>query len=99
MRGLRTQESKKFNRFFQMIQDEAAKIQSVFFADCGEGNDLVTDTLECEDMRGWLIPDAQADEFEKIFLNSDVGDEWLDLMCWAEWEKQNDIISVKFNWY
>lgn len=99
MRGLRTQESEKFNKFFQMIQDKAAESDSVFFADCGEGNDIVLDDLEGEDMRGWLIPASQADGFEPLFLKHKVGDEWLDKICWAEWKLEDNKVTVGFNWY
>lgn len=99
MRGLRTQESEKFNKFFQMIQDEASKSDSIFFADCGEGNDIETADIECEDMRGWLIPKTQADTFEPLFLKHEVGDEWLDKICWAEWVMKDNKVSVSFNWY
>lgn len=98
MRGLRTQENEKFNRFFNIIQDEAAKTNSVFFLDCGEGNDIVTDNIEGEDLRGWLVPEKQADIFEPLFLKHKVGDEWLDNMCWAEWKMKNNKISISFNW-
>ena len=46
MKGLRSQESEKFNRFWDLVQDEAATQGCVFFGDCGEGRDLVTEELE-----------------------------------------------------
>ena len=60
MQGLRTQESDKFNKFFSLIQDEAKKHNAIFFADAGDGHDLETPELECEDMMGWLIPVVRA---------------------------------------
>ncbi len=35
MRGLKTQEGSKFEAFFSLVQQEAAKSHSVFFLDCG----------------------------------------------------------------
>lgn len=99
MRGLRTQEGEKFEKFFDIVQQKASQSESVFFLDAGEGNDFETETMEGENLRGWLIPKHQAAAFDKLFKDFEIGDEWLDLMCWAEWEQQNDIISVKFNWY
>ena len=45
MQGLRKQESAKFNNFFAVIQAEAKKQGSVFFADAGDGNDFQTPTM------------------------------------------------------
>ena len=52
MKGLRSQESEKFNRFWDLVQDEAATQGCVFFGDCGEGRDLVTEELEGENFSG-----------------------------------------------
>ena len=64
MVGLRTQENEKFNRFFALIQAEAEKKDSVFFADAGDGNEFATSTMEGEDMMGWLVPKEKVEEFE-----------------------------------
>ena len=96
MKGLRTQETEKFNRFFSLIQEEAGKKNSVFFADAGDGNDFETPTMEGENMMGWLIPSEQAKEFEQIWKTSDVDDSWTDFFVWAIWSKSNDTIKIKF---
>lgn len=49
MRGLKTQEGEKFIAFFRMVQEEARKHHSVFFLECGEGNDFSADSIEGED--------------------------------------------------
>lgn len=85
MRGLKTQEGKKFERFFSLVQQEASKKNSVFFLECGEGHDFETDHLEGEDLRGWLIPHEQAERFEKVWLKGSPGDEWADQIAWATW--------------
>jgi len=85
MRGLKTQEGKKFERFFGLIQQEAAKKKAVFFLECGEGHDFSTDHLEGEDLRGWLIPNTQADRFEKEWKAGSPGEEWADYIAWATW--------------
>ena len=84
MQGLKTQESDKFNRFWELVQAEAARQNKVFFADCGEGHILETPVIECEDMRGWLIPKEKAKEFEKEWQQDKVSDEWTDFIFWAE---------------
>ena len=67
MRGLRTQEEKKFEKFFEHVQDEAQKKKAVFFLDCGQGKTFENSDVECEDLCGWLIPDHLAEKFEKVF--------------------------------
>ena len=52
MRGLKTQEGNKFIAFFKLVQEEARKKHSVFFLECGEGNDFSEDNIEGEDLRG-----------------------------------------------
>lgn len=69
MRGLRKQENEKFESFFKLVQDEAAKRSSVFFLDCGQGDIFENELLECEDMCGWLISEYMADEFMPLFMS------------------------------
>jgi hypothetical protein len=66
------QESKKFIKFFEMVQEEARKRNCIFFCDCGLGDVFENDDIECENLCGWLIPEQQADKFESIHKeNSD----------------------------
>lgn len=96
MKGLRTQESTKFNNFFALIQAEAEKKNAVFFADAGDGNDFETPTMEGENMMGWLIPSDKVKEFEPLWKASDVGDDWTDFFRWALWSGPEDHITIKF---
>lgn len=97
MRGLKTQEGKKFERFFALVQQAAAKEDAVFFLECGEGNDFSTDQMEGEILRGWLIPNKQADKFEKVWLKGSPGDEWADHIAWATWSgsKAAPVIAIE----
>ena len=52
MKGLRSQESERFNAYFSLIQDQTEKQGMVFFADAGDGRDFETETMEGEDMIG-----------------------------------------------
>lgn len=72
MKGLRTQENKKFVKFFEMVQEEAKKKNAVFFADCGEGKTFENDTIECEDLCGWLIPKTEEKDFEPLFMSNSI---------------------------
>ena len=89
MRGLRTQEGSKFERFFALVQAEAEKENGVFFLDSGDGNSFSTETIEGEDLMGWLIPKSEADEFERLFSAWDnIPDKWKDRFCWVLWENK-----------
>ena len=96
MVGLRTQESVKFNRFFELIQAEAKKQNATFFADAGDGNEFETPTLEGENMMGWLIPDDKVKEFEPVWESSDVDDDWTDFFRWAVWSEVDGNITIQF---
>ena len=85
MRGIKTQEGEKFIEFFILVQAEANRRHSVFFLECGEGHDLISDTIEGEDLRGWLIPEEQADKFEAEWLSGEPSQEWENLISWAIW--------------
>lgn len=96
MQGLRTRESDKFNKYFSLIQEEAKKHNAIFFADAGDGHDLETPELECEDMMGWLIPVERAAEFEPLWEDSKVDDDWTDYFTWAIWSLDRGKIHISF---
>ena len=79
-----------------MIQSAAEAKGAVFFADAGDGNDFETPTLEGENMMGWLIPTDKANEFEPMWEQSDVSDEWSDFFVWAVWKRDGDKIKIEF---
>ena len=96
MRGLKSRESDKFNRFFALVQETAKKQNSVFFAYAGDGNDFETDSMEGEEMMGWLIPREHISEFEPLWEKSDVDDTWIDFFTWAMWHRHGDEIEISF---
>ena len=96
MRGLRTQESEKFNRFFAVVQTEAKKQNAVFFADAGDGNDFATPTMEGENIMGWLIPTDKVEEFEPLWMKDEADDVWTDFFVWAIWSMDGDTVSIRF---
>ena len=95
MQGLRTQETDKFEKFFSIVQDAARKQNRVFFLDSGDGHDFETDTLEGEDLMGWLIPKDFVSEFKKEWETGNVSDSWSDFFVWAIWENA-DNPTIKF---
>lgn len=96
MKGLRTQENEKFQRFFALIQAEADKCGAMFYADAGDGHNLTTSKLECEDMMGWLIPHAKVAQFEPLWNASQIDDEWSDYFVWAVWYLDGETIRIRF---
>ena len=96
MRGLRTQEGKRFENFFELVQAAAKKQNAVFFLDCGEGREIETETLSGEDLSGWLIPDEKAVAFEKVFQTGDVPGEWAQFICFASWLDVDGTVEIRF---
>lgn len=102
MRGLKTQEGLKFERFFQLVQDEAVKSNAVFFLLSGEGRDIILPNLEGEDLSGWLIPEEQAEEFETAWKQDDsmeALEKWSEFFQWAEWRENDNKIKITFQKY
>ena len=96
MRGLKTQEGIKFERFFNIVQKEAAKQDAVFFLGCGEGRDLSTNEMEGEDLMGWFIPEADASIFEIEWEKEDISERWNNFVRFAIWKKDDKGISISF---
>lgn len=96
MRGLRTQENEAFLRFFNIVQQEAKKKDSVFFCDCGQGDESIKDGIECESMFGWLIPENDAERFEKEeFIPDRILESSNDFYVGAEYKIDGDI-TIQF---
>ena len=99
MRELRTQEGRKFERFFSLVRDASDKVGCIFFVDCGEGRELFTEDMEGEDLSGWLIPKEKAAVFEKEFRSGDVSEEWNDRVFFATWSQKDNSIAINFESY
>ena len=65
VKGLRTNESEKFVRFFEVVQEFASKNNCVFYLDAGDGRDFEDNCFEGEDLMGWLIPKENAEVFDR----------------------------------
>ena len=63
--------------------------------DAGDGRDFENEAMEGEDLSGWLIPLEKAKDFESIWKNGDVGDEWSEMFGYAIWENSENP-TVKF---
>ena len=99
MRGLKKQEDAGFERFFELVQQEAAKRGAVFFAYAGDGNDIVTPEFEGEELMGWLIPSDKADEFEAVWKTAKSDNDLKDcndFFLWEEWSESDGALSIDF---
>ena len=98
MQGLRTQENQKFKKFFEQVQNEAAKRNSIFFLDCGQGNIFENDFIECEDMCGWLIPKSMAEEFTPLCVsNSNKQHDFDDYYIYVDYKVNDSNMEIKFD--
>lgn len=92
MQGLRTQESKNFLNFFEIVQSTANKEGKVFFLDCGDDNLYEESNIECENMFGWLIKYDDVSEFENLYNQfKDIPDKFDKTYVFARWEKKTSL--------
>lgn len=103
MRGLKGPETPMFVKYFSMLQEKAAKYNCVFFGQCEEGHDGIFGDVDASSLSGWLIPEAEADEFEEIWdINNNDFEallKWEDRFCLADWRIKNDKIEIFFIFY
>ncbi len=103
MRGLKTQESKLFERYWELVQNAAAGEGCVFFGYAGEGREFATTDMEGEDFGGWLVPIRNADAFEKLWMKDTKplfqGNVLGSVFTFAVWEKHGGSVSVSFEDY
>ena len=104
MRGLRTNEGAKFEKYFAIIEEEAKRLGGVFFSETGEGRDLDLEDIEVCDLAGWLVPFDQADEFEALYLDRKDkeiwdSDRWDDMYIFVDYILEGDNVGVKFDKY
>jgi len=104
MRGLRTNEGAKFEKFFAIIEEEAKRLGGVFFSETGEGRDLDLEDIEVCDLGGWLVPFDQADEFEALYLgrkDKEIWDKerWDNTYIFVDYMFDGNSVSVKFDKY
>jgi hypothetical protein len=87
-------QDKKFVRFFDTVQAEARKQNRVFFIDTGEGNEIVTENINCEDLSGWLIPPEDIAEFEPQWANErawhTIDDRFHESFVFARWSMSDE---------
>ena len=95
IKGLKTNEGQRFEKFFSIVQTAANKRNCIFFLEAGDGRDFTDADMDGEDLMGWLIPYEKADEFEQLWLKNESNEEWDEFFCFAVWEFENSLI-IKF---
>ena len=95
IKGLRTQETRKFEAFFRIVQEFANKRNCTFFLEAGDNREFETEKLEGEDLMGWLIPKEKEKYFELEFNKNKVSEKWDEYLCFAVWENERQPI-IKF---
>lgn len=96
MLGLRTNESEKFIKYFEIVQATAQRQGCAYYLDAGDGRDFENDLYEGEDLMGWLIPLDKASKFEQEWISGDVSDDWSRFYTWAIWNTPNNP-TIKFD--
>ena len=88
---------KKFDLFFELVQNTAKSKGFQFFMNSGEGRDFETEEMEGEDLFGWLIPNELIPEFQKEWMSQKgISDKWDDFMTFALWDKVGNDIKIIF---
>ena len=95
----RTAGDTRFLPFFDIVQKTAAAKDSVFFLDSGEGRELETPQMSCEDLSGWLVPRFKVSEFEPRWRQgwNSMTKEDTKMFCFARWKQKGDTITVVFD--
>ena len=99
IRGLGRTNNRLYENFFALIQEEASKQGNVFFVMDLEGHEDDVCGVHTEDLSGWLIPFALADEFENEWKKdlSSVSDKWDDYLVFEFWSITSEgKLSIKF---
>ena len=96
MLGLRTQENNEFIRFFELVQDEANKLNKVFFLDFDQCEDVSFNGMEVDSLYGWLIPKEKVEIFNKEFINKINLSKWNDYCAWVIPNKKKEKLNIVF---
>lgn len=100
MLGLRKQESLKFENFFHEVQKAAKERGKAFFCDAADGHYFETDRYEYWSLMGWLIDEADIEDFEPFWkADLPIPDQWDDCFCWAEWQLNEGQLTIDFIFY
>lgn len=97
MQGLRKQEDKGFEIFFEFVQKCAKDRNCVFFCDTAQGDEFSLNDMDGDSLTGWLIPTNEASGFEKSFLSGNINDDiWENNYVLVNWHIKDGTLSITF---
>ncbi len=101
IRAKRDSDDVAFMRFFEVVQSAAKEHGRVFFLDAAEGNDLITDEIDCSDLSGWLFRPEDVSEFEPFWRDDEenMPDRFTADMVIAHWSGPIDDIVIDFEFF
>lgn len=101
IRFRRDSDDKAFMRFFGLVQRAAKARGRVFFLDACEGNDLITDEIDCSDLSGWLVRPEDVGEFERFWRHDEeaMPERFARDMAIARWSGSPDDITIEFEFF
>ncbi len=88
----------KFNRFLELVKNQARKQGKYFFVDDGEGNEAEVGEMIVQNLSGWLIAETEKTEFEEIWkTGDDTGERFDDEFIYVVWTQGADgKVNVEF---
>lgn len=96
MLGLRTQENNEFIKFFEIVQNEAEKLNKVFFLDFGQCDDILFKGMEVDSLFGWLIPNEVVEEFNEDFIKDVNLSKWDEYNSWVIPDIRDNKLNIVF---
>lgn len=96
MLGLRTQENNEFIKFFKLVQDEAKKLNKVFFLDFGQCDDKLFSGMEVDSLFVWLIPNEKVEEFNSKFMKKTNLSKFDEYCAWVIPDIRDNKLNIVF---
>lgn len=97
--GLRTLDTPKFYRFWDLVEVEAEKRGCFFFSQCGDGHEAEDEEKEYSDMFGWLVPKEFYDDVDQHYRAMDesyISQHYDKYFVSMEWEKEGKLLIIYF---
>ena len=96
MLGLRTQENNEFIKFFEIVQNEAEKLNKVFFLDFGQCDDIPFKGMQVDSLFGWLIPNEDVEKFNAEFIKEINLSKWDEYNSWVIPDIRDNKLNIVF---
>ncbi len=97
--GLRTLDTPKFYRFWDLVEAEAEKRGCFFFSQCDDGHEAEDDDMEYLDMFGWLVPKEFYEDVDFHYRNQNetyIAEHYDKYFVSMEWENVDGCLQINF---